>query len=47
MYTQAINYPSVQKGSERLRVTITAKHTQNDILTFVLAIEETLQKFIK
>lgn len=47
MYTQAIHYPSVQKGSERLRVTITAKHTQNDISKFVLAIAETLQKFTK
>ncbi|MEN9391089.1 MAG: hypothetical protein RL017_386 [Pseudomonadota bacterium] len=46
IYTQAINYPSVRKGQERLRVTITAKHTEDDITKFVDAIDETMQKFL-
>ncbi len=45
IYTQAINYPSVKKGQERLRVTITVKHSLEDISKFILAMSHVLQKF--
>lgn len=31
IYVQAINYPSVEKGTERLRISITPLHSQDDI----------------
>jgi 5-aminolevulinate synthase len=45
IYLQAVNYPSVPKGTERFRVMVTAKHTKIDIDNFILGLVDALQNF--
>ena len=40
IYIQPVFYPTVPKGDERLRVTITPKHSKKDIESFVNSIDE-------
>ncbi len=40
IYIQPINYPTVPVGQERLRITVTARHTTDDIDKLVAALEE-------
>ena len=40
IYIQPVFYPTVPKGDERLRVTITPKHSKKDIDSFVNSIDE-------
>ena len=40
IYIQPVFYPTVPKGDERLRVTITPKHSKQDIESFVKAVDE-------
>jgi 5-aminolevulinate synthase len=39
IYIQPVFYPTVPKGDERLRVTITPKHSKKDIDNFVNSID--------
>jgi 5-aminolevulinate synthase len=45
IYLQAVNYPSVPKGTERFRVMVTARHTKVDIDNFIIALVDALQQF--
>ena len=40
IYIQPVFYHTVPKGDERLRVTITPKHSKKDIDSFVNSIDE-------
>ncbi|MCF8496617.1 MAG: 5-aminolevulinate synthase [Alphaproteobacteria bacterium] len=40
LYVQPINYPTVPRGTERLRLTATAAHSQEDIAGMATALEE-------
>ena len=44
IYIQPIFYPTVPKGDERFRVTITPKHSAEDIQTFVAALDQVWSK---
>ena len=41
IYVQPIFYPTVPKDSSRLRITVTPKHTYQDIDYLIFAINET------
>jgi 5-aminolevulinate synthase len=43
IYIQPINYPTVAKGSERLRITPTPRHSQQDIAALVEALVDVWQ----
>jgi len=43
-FAQGIRPPTVPEGMSRLRVTLNAKHTSNQIASFVLAIDKTLKE---
>jgi 5-aminolevulinate synthase len=45
IYIQHINYPTVQKGSERLRITITPAHTKKYADYFIDSMAKTLEFF--
>ena len=38
LYVTAIRYPSVARGAARLRVTLTAAHTPDDVVKLVAAL---------
>ena len=40
IYIQPVFYPTVPKGDERFRVTITPRHEANDIYNFLNALED-------
>jgi 5-aminolevulinate synthase len=40
VYVQPINYPTVPKGTERLRLTATAAHSRTDIETLVAVLQD-------
>lgn len=40
IYLQHINYPTVPKGTERLRIVVTPHHTENHIKNFVIALKK-------
>ena len=42
IYVQPIFYPTVPKDSSRLRITVTPKHTYQDIDYLIFAISETI-----
>ena len=42
IYVQPIFYPTVPKDSSRLRITVTPKHTYQDIDYLIFAINETI-----
>lgn len=44
IYVQHINYPTVPRGSERLRVVVTPLHTKQMMEEFVLAVKEAIKK---
>ncbi len=44
IYVQPINYPTVPKGTERMRLTATAAHTKDDIDKMVSALTELYQE---
>ncbi|NCQ67508.1 MAG: 5-aminolevulinate synthase [Alphaproteobacteria bacterium] len=45
LYLQAVNYPSVPKGTERFRLMVTAKHTKKEINDMISALLEVLGKY--
>lgn len=45
IYIQHINYPTVPKGTERLRITITPEHNEELIDKFALSLKEVLDMF--
>ena len=44
IYVQPINYPTVDVGSERLRITPTPLHTNGMMENLVLALKETFRE---
>ena len=44
IYIQPIFYPTVPKGAARLRITITPKHSTNDIDELVKALTQVIRK---
>jgi 5-aminolevulinate synthase len=40
IYVQAINYPTVARGEERLRITVTPRHTLEQIQGLICAFEQ-------
>ncbi len=46
IYVQPINYPTVPKGTERLRITITPHHTKDDISYFAKSLAKVLQEVV-
>lgn len=39
IYVQSINYPTVARGEERLRITVTQRHTQEQMDTLISAVD--------
>ncbi len=46
VYVQPINFPTVPKGTERIRITPTPSHSKEDIKKFVNALTQAWTKFI-
>lgn len=44
IYIQPINFPTVPKGTERLRITITPKHTEKDIVHLATSLKTVLKR---
>ena len=44
IYVQPINYPTVEKGTERFRINVTPNHTEEHIDTLCLAISSVFNK---
>ncbi|TFK56091.1 tetrapyrrole biosynthesis, 5-aminolevulinic acid synthase [Heliocybe sulcata] len=45
IYVQSINYPTVARGEERLRITITPRHTTEQMENLVEAVDDTFNTF--
>lgn len=43
IYIQAVNYPTVPRGYERLRVVVTPKHTVQDMISLAASLEKVLR----
>ena len=46
VYVQPINFPTVPKGTERIRITPTPSHSKEDIKKFVNALTQAWTKFM-
>ncbi len=44
IFVPAIRYPTVARGAARLRVTLTASHSSNDVLTLAHALEQVVNR---
>ncbi len=47
VYLQPVNYPTVKKGEECLRITVSVKHTKNDMLYLAESLAKVLNEALK